>query len=696
MKQWLVIILILAAPNAHSEEPIKLETIKITGQQDDVSERRDATTQKVIVNRQEIERLGVLTIGEVLGRLPGIEVKGGGQRARGMSRDSVQILIDGERQVGGGGGVLNRLPAEQLERVEILRGSSAEFGGASVLTVNLVLKKALAKRSTDFKLGLGMRSHELNQQVSWTENGGSGNFSWSLPVSLNFNNAPIDSGAERQYSSAGTLTFWQQEQSKGVSKFGHHAIMPRFTWKSERDSLTLSPLFFDGPSTRNSSTLVGQYNDPAAGTGFAKIGERDSDDRGSHRMFRLKVEGEKHFADIKLTGRMAANHGRSESDVTREQLDSTNVLTTFKENTRTTNQEFNTAARIDKPFGQHLLSVGAEFVKVRREDTQLFGGGFAATGNHQASSRDGILWIQDDWTPQDAVTLTSGLRLENMEIAAENVTQTRVGILPSVAVRWQPNALWVLRTSLGAGMKMPKLDEISNATTRSVAANTPVEADKRGNATLRPERSVNFEVAIERYLLQKAGVLAANLYLRTTSDFIEHRVQQEGVRWVDRPYNEGDAMHYGVELDGKIRMDDAGWKGATLKSHLTIPYARVDDERLNTTRMARDTPRYVLSLGLDQTLPAWQSTYGVTMQLSGRSETDIPNEQSAYSQSRALLDAYWLFKLSPIYNLRFTGQNLLAADTRSQTRFMAGNNDWQLNAYDEGKRSLMVTLEGRW
>lgn len=685
-----------SANYAQAEDAIQLETIKITGQQDDVSERRDAATQKVIINRQEIERLGVLTIGEVLGRLPGIEVKGGGQRARGMSRDSVQILIDGERQVGGGGGVLNRLPAEQLERVEILRGSSAEFGGASVLTVNLVLKKALAKRSTDFKLGLGMRSHELNQQVSWTENGGSGNFSWSLPVSLNFNNAPIDSGAERQYSSAGTLTFWQQEQSKGVSKFGHHAIMPRFTWKSERDSLTLSPLFFDGPSTRNSSTLVAQYNDPAAGTGFAKIGERDSDDRGSHRMFRLKVEGEKHFADIKLTGRMAANHGRSESDVTREQLDSTNVLTTFKENTRTTNQEFNTAARIDKPFGQHLLSAGAEFVKVRREDTQLFGGGFAATGNHQASSRDGILWIQDDWTPQDAVTLTSGLRLENMEIAAENVTQTRVGILPSVAVRWQPNAVWVLRTSLGAGMKMPKLDEISNVTTRSVAANTPVEADKRGNANLRPERSVNFEVAIERYLLQKAGVLAANLYLRTTSDFIEHRVQQEGVRWVDRPYNEGDAMHYGVELDGKIRMDDAGWKGATLKSHLTIPYARVDDERLNTTRMARDTPRYVLSLGLDQTLPAWQSTYGVTMQLSGRSETDIPNEQSAYSQSRALLDAYWLFKLSPIYNLRVSGQNLLAADTRSQTRFMAGNNDWQLNAYDEGKRSLMVTLEGRW
>jgi iron complex outermembrane receptor protein len=692
----LPIVILFAAIPLHAEDAIVLDTIKITGQQDDTSERRDAVTQKVVISRKEIESLGVMTIGEVLGKLPGVEVKNGGQRARGMSRDSVQILIDGERQVGGGGGVLNRLPAEQLEKVEILRGSSAEYGGASVLTVNLVLKKALSKRSTDFKLGLGLRDTEPNEQLSWTENGGIGNFSWTLPLSLNFNNTPIDSSAKRQDSVSGIRTFSQQEQTDGVSKFGHHAISPRFTWKNGRDSLTLSPMFFYGPGTSKTRTNMMQYSDPVTESGLMKIGERDSEQTSANRMWRVRLEGEKHLADAKLTGRIAFNNAHNDSDVVRQELDAAHVLTVFNESTHSTNKEVNTALRLDKPFDMHLLSTGAEFVKVRREDTQLFEGGFVDSGIHHASSRDAVLWLQDDWTPVDAFTLTTGLRLENMTIAAENTTQQRVGLLPSIAARWQPNDQWVLRTSLGAGMKMPRLDEISNATTRSVAVNTPVEADKRGNNDLRPERNINFEAAVERYLLEKAGVIGVNLYVRSTHDFIEHRVQLEGVRWVDRPYNEGDALHYGVELDGKIRMDSFGWKGATLKSHLTLPYGRVDDERLGITRMARDTPRYVLSMGLDQTLPAWQSTYGVSLQLSGRSETDIPNEQSAFSESRTTLDAYWLYRLSSKYNIRLSGQNLLAANTNNQNVWLAGSQDWQLNTMEDGKRNMMLTLEGRW
>ncbi|HOY70327.1 MAG TPA: TonB-dependent receptor [Methylotenera sp.] len=700
LKQYLELLpiwlIMFSANAAQAEEAIELETIKITGQQDDVSARSDAATQKVIVDRKEIESLGVQTVGEVLGKLPGVEVKGGGHRARGMSRDSVQILIDGERQVGGAGGALFRLPAEQLERVEILRGASAEYGGASVLTVNLVLKKALSKRSTDFKLGLGVRDDEPNAQFSWTENGGSNNFSWSLPISFNLHHSPVDSNMERRYSTSGVNTFWQNEQTSGTSKMGHYAFSPRFTWRSERDSLTVSPMYFYGPSNNKSRTNITEYTNPAAGLGLTDIGERDSRESSTHRMWRLRIEGEKHVNNAKLSGRLAFNDGRNQSDVTRDVYDAANVLTSFKESTRTTNKEFNTAARVDKTFGNHLLSTGAEFVKNRREDSQLFGGGFAATGSHRASSRDGILWVQDDWTPIDTFTLTTGLRLENMTIAAEDVSQQRVGLLPSIAARWQPNDQWVLRSSLGAGMKMPKLDEISNATTRSVAENNPAEADKRGNANLRPERNVNFEAALEHYLPQKAGVLGVNVYARATSDFIERRVQQEGVRWVDRPYNEGDALHYGLELDAKVRMDNFGWQGATLKSHLTLPYGRVDDERLGIKRMARDTPRYVLSMGLDQSLPKLNASYGISAQISGRSETDIPNEQSSFSESITTLDAYWLYKLSPTYNLRLSGRNLLAADIHKQNTFTQGLNDWQLVSDDDGKRSLMVTLEGRW
>ncbi len=692
-----ILFLSISCIIAHAEEKIELEEISITSQQDDLSVRRDAATQKVIVEREEIESLGVSTIGEVMSRLPGVELKGGVNRARGMSRDSVQILIDGERQVGGASGALQRLPAEQLDRVEILRGTSAEFGGASALTVNLVTKKAIPKRSAAFKFGLGKRGDEPNAEFSWTENGGSENFAWSLPFTSNLRNSPINASAIRQFSSAGVTSFWQEEQTRGVSKIGHHTFSPRFTWKNGLDNLTVSPMFFYGPTNNNSQTFVSPNIDPVGGGGFANLGDRDLRESGTQRVWRLRTEGTKFTKHGKLSGHMAFNKGKNYLDTRRDIRDANNVLTRLEDNTRTISNEFNTALRFDQSFlDTHLFTSGVEYVNVRREDAQLFNGGFASTGDNLASSRDSILWIQDDWTPEDTFTLTTGLRVENMVIAADNVSQTKTGILPSIAVRWQPSDRWVLRTSLGAGMKMPKLDEISNATFRSLGPNTPVEADIRGNPDLHPERNVNFEAAVEHYLPENKGVFGANIYVRSTSDFIERRVQQEGIRWVDRPFNEGDAIHYGIELDAKVQMDGVGWKGATLKSHLTIPYGRVDDERLDTTRMARDTPHYILNMGLEQSLPKFKTTYGITAVISGRSETSIPNEQSGFTESITMLDAYLRYKLSPTYNIRFTARNFLKADTRRQNRFTQDINDWQLATDDNVMRRFMVSLEGNW
>ena len=112
--------------------------------------------------------------------------------------------------------------------------------------------------------------------------------------------------------------------------------------------------------------------------------------------------------------------------------------------------------------------------------------------------------------------------------------------------------------------------------------------------------------------------------------------------------------------------------------------------------MARDTPKYVMSIGLDQSLPKWQSSFGLSLQLSGRSETDIPGEQKAYTEARALLDAFWLYKLSPKFNLRVSAQNLLDEDTRRQSRYFTSSSEYQLIANDYGYRTLMVMLEGRW
>lgn len=681
---------------AFAEDRPALQEITVTGKQEDVAARRDATTQKVIVGRKDIENMGVMTIGEVLGKLPGVEVKGDGHRARGMSRDSVQILVDGERPAGGSrivAGVVGRLPAGELERVEILRGSSAEYGGAAAVTVNLVMKKPVSKRATAVKVAAGMNGNEPTGQFTWTENGGEGGFAWTLPVTLNMHRRPAGSVIERRNESAGVTVLHEQDKDEGLFTFREFVMSPRMTWKQSSDSLTVAPLLFDGLGKRNSD-MTQTAASPASSSNMVNNGDRISREEMRRRLQRLRVEGEKHLGESKLSGRVSLNHGTRDVNTVRLSHDAVGTASTRTDDTASNENETSMAFRLDRPLGeQHLLAVGLEHALLKRSDTQTFSG---VTSNYADRERQSILWLQDDWMLTDKTTFTYGLRGERVDLDSGTNARQHGQVMPSLAIRYAPQEQWLLRSSLGAGLKLPRLDEISDAATLSVATNTPTEADSRGNPNLRPERSVNFEAVLECYLPDNAGVFGINFYARNTQDFTERRVQLEGTRWVDRPQNEGSARHWGWEIDGKVRTDNYGWKGATIKAHLTLPHATVNDARLGVSRMARDTPKYIFSAGLDENLPKLKSSYGVSLQLSGRSVTDIPGEVYAVSDARTTLDGYWLYKLSPVFNLRTTFRNILATDTVQNTRFTSGSDTYVLNSRSSGYRYLLVTLEGRW
>lgn len=658
-----------------------MKEITVTAKGSDIAERHDSITQKIILNSKDIENLGAITISEVMGKLPGIQLTNGGMghRTRGMSRDSVLILIDGERSARGGTmlGAVGRMPPGDLERIEILRGSSAEFGGAASVTVNLIMKKALPKRSTEIRVGLGARGSESYRKLAITQNGGSDGFAWKLPLGLVWNDSPISGSIEKVDNTSHTF-----ESERGSGKMGHHTFTPRLTWKEGNDSLTVSSVYFFSPRDSTSETTSSGSAIPA------ENGVRNNTVRSLVRLVRVRVEGEKHLDDLKLTSRASVSQRKNTADTIRT------GTTNSTDHTESREIESSFAFRLDKPVAaEHLLAVGLEHIDLRLAQDQNYSGSFAA---YDSRERQSIAWVQDDWMVQPKTTLTYGLRGESIALKSTGVSQRRGLVMPSLAIRWEPVDKWVVRSSLGTGLKMPKLDEISNASVPSVGGNTPVEADTRGNPNLLPERSLNYEAIMESYLDDEAGVLGANLYVRSTQDFTERRVQLEGARWVDRPYNEGKALHWGLELDGKVRTDRFGWKGTTIKSHLTLPRARVNDERLGITRMARDTPRYVFSAGLEGSLPKLQSGYGMSLKLSGRSVTDIPGEQYGYTKARTTLDAFWLYKFDRRFKLRLSGQNLLAADTEQYMQYTNGANFWQSYSTDGGYRSIMATLEGRW
>jgi outer membrane receptor for ferrienterochelin and colicins len=689
---------------AESDPPPLLQDVVVIGKASADETRRQATSQKQIIARKDIDNMGAMTIGEVLGKLPGVELGAtnsdgsSSQRARGMSRDSVQILIDGERSNGGAriaASVLSRMPAEDLERVEILRGSSAEFGGAASVTINLVLKKTRAKKSTAVKATLGITGAEPNGQFNVTQTGGEAGFSWSLPLSVNLSRRPFSSSTDRQAIAAGTRTFWQQDNSEGVFTFRELVSSPRLNWRDGADSLTLSPTVFDGRGASNTRAVQTAYANPAAGAGLGFNGDSQSQFDMHMLMLRLRIEGEKNLEVGKLSSRLAFSDGQRDTTVQRSLHNAAQVLSQNSDVLQSVEKQLNGSLRWDQALATHLLSAAGEWSRVMRNETQTLTGNFPGSAASQAAQTESVVWIQDDWSIAPTTTLTGGLRGEHIQLNSTSVKQTYLRALPSVALRFEPAEKWVMRGSLGAGIKPPKLEELTVITSHSQLANTPLEADKSGNAALQAERSVNFEAVLERYLAADAGVVGANFYLRNTQNFTEQRVQLEGARWVSRPYNEGTARHTGIELDGKLRTDSLGINGGTVKAHLVLPQATVQDTRLRLTRGARDTPMYVFSSGWEQSLPSAQASYGMTLQVSGRSVTNIPNEQMSETKARATLDAFYLQRLNPQFNLRISGSNLTAAKTTRTSSYSNAANSWTISSVDNSVRSLMIGLEGR-
>lgn len=691
MKRFALLPLCLTLASAWAADDIKLKEVVVTSSsENDIDERRQSATQKIIINRQDIENMGVLTIGDVLGKLPGVDTGTPGAdgsaalRSRGMVRDSVQMMIDGEKVHGNVRGVqyiVGRLPSSELNRVEISRGSSAEVGGSAALTVNLVLNKPLSKDSTAIKAVAGSRDGRPLAQMTYTKGGGDKTFAWLLPVTLNYHDMPSGRQVSRR-DSAGT---WQEDSEQGSRKTEEFSIAPRLTWKSGMDSLTLSPMVFRGSGRGDNAFERSDLAVPA--NSFT----RRDDERSRSALNRLRAEAEVYRKGVKYSGRIVASDYERNVDTRRDTL-AGGVSSLSDEQSRRNERDQNGALRMDWSAGQHVLAASIEGSGHQRDESLFYSG--LADETHSSWDRQWSVWLQDEWSPGTAMTVTPGLRGEFIRYSVDGIGQSHQRLLPSLALRLEPAQNWVLRSSLGAGIKPPRLDELTNQPVFSVNANTPLEPDRRGNPDLRPERSVNFELALERYLPGEAGVFGVNAYLRHTEDFTERRVQLEGARWVDRPYNEGSARHWGVELDGKLRTDGLGWRGATFRAHLTVPRSEVQDERLGISRAARESPRYILSAGYDQTLA--DKSFGVSMQHNGRVLTEVPGEQSYETRRRTVLDAYVLQKLTGAVNLRLSLQNLLRADTRRQLDAFAPGSTWSLASADKGVRTLLLSLEGKW
>lgn len=102
----------------------------------------ELTSDVSVISREEIDQAGVSTLAQLLARQPGIQyVANGGEGTnsgvfiRGANTNQSIVLIDGQR-IGSattGSAALSRIPLNQIERIEILRGPASSLYGADAI-----------------------------------------------------------------------------------------------------------------------------------------------------------------------------------------------------------------------------------------------------------------------------------------------------------------------------------------------------------------------------------------------------------------------------------------------------------------------------------------------------------------------------------------------------------------------------------
>ncbi|MEP6739012.1 MAG: TonB-dependent receptor [Caldimonas sp.] len=674
----------------------QLAPVEITGARpDDVQERRNSTASKIIIGREEIDRFGDSTLGDVLKRLPGVTIqgrpgRGGAIRLRGLGNGYTQILLDGERIPPGFS--LDSLTPDQIERIEILRAPTAETGARAIAgTINIITRGGYTKRVNDVRVTAGYENGSVQPSVSWTRNFVSGPFivNYSLTAfALSHDTSATTTTVDNRLDD-GTVTLAQRDEGHARDhRQGLHAT-GRLQWRGDGgvDQVTLTPILIYGRGTSQRDGQLTQSVAQLDQNGVPVPVPYDSshtDGDGSYSLARLNAQWNRRLSpEARLEWH--AGLGRSHTPTHSFRTETTNGVQsrTLEDTSDSHDTSFTASGKlIESIFEDHSLVAGTEVESNRRNDvrTTLQNGQPYLTDfgdNLRASALRFAAYAQDEWNLTSQWAAHAGLRWEG--IATRGSVEEGKPDVSNRSSVWSPllHAVWKpdpqsrdqVRMSLTRSYRSPTLSNLIarpsvNSRYPIPGPNTPTQADRAGNPDLKPELATGIDVAVERYL-PGSGLLSANVFRRNITNYMRNVTTLENVsyssvpRYVSRTQNVGDAVTEGLELEAKFRASEL-WSSAPridFRGNASFFRSRVKGVPGPDNRLDQQ-PDYTANLGADYRFSAVPLLVGGNLNFTPAYTTRLSDLQTAYLGRKIIADAYGLWTFNPALALRLTFSNL--------------------------------------
>jgi len=674
-----------ASPSQFSLEKVEYIDQRHQGLQ----QRHDSNISKVIVTREDIVQFRDRRAGDILKRMPGLFMGGPpGEnrdvRLRGLDKEYNQILINGERISGGGEKrefELDRIPADMIERIEIIKNPSAEYGSDAVAgVINIVLRGAPNKFSFDGMIGAGgptdgRQSDKYlgDQNAVFNMGNSSGKVGWRFGGSF-FRNLRTTEKDKLKVNKDREVDN-EYVPTESLDTFGEMVWTP-----TQSDKFRLTPFLLYREEDK------GRTKDTFGANGAVKAAENEREFKVM-REPRITAAWDHRFADGAVVELNSTVNLHEEEKL--KTLDTgTKPGGTFTPTKRTVEKEIkrDTETIVNfnyrQPFAlfdmRNLFTTGTKIrLKDRTKDkskldTTLATGVTANTtgakDNYGVDERNFGLFASDELALTDRLTLTTGVRAELID---GELTDKRTGKTDSTPLTTDltPSAHLVyrlfdqtnIRASFAQTVRRPQFDQLIPSLEETATQ------FKLGNPNLRPEKANNYELQVEQFWPN--GILSAGTYYRTLRDKQEEVIiGRSGAKDIVQFSNVGKGSLWGAEFEAMRQLDFLPYQWMRyfrLRANYTWTISsKVTDPDQRFARRFKDTPTHMINVILEYLHPDTGIGFNVGMnQISERIDPKTDGTTKIEDTLRTV-DVSVTKTLGKNFSLFFDARNVTFAESR--------------------------------
>jgi len=439
----LPLLIVTTMTQAQQQFPTQEVVITASGRQQAVE---DVVAAVELIGREQLQQFEGASIADILRFSTGVQSFSSGSTdrigLRGFSSNQTLVLVDGQRRASRFGGQnLAAIPAEDIERIEIIRGPKSALYGSEALggVVNVILRRPEAVNEFDSRVSTGIATNGGRETMQVAAGWGTMTQSGSHRVSVELKDRqPLERGAD------GADVYNDQNLL---------ALAYRGDWRDDQGTVIGWRFEYQDQDDAGMRVLPGRGAIPA-------------------QLYDGIEQDKRLFGALDFTGKVASavdyqfSLARSQTDGAAQRQPALIEETEYSID--------QADLRLGSDWQNHRITLG---LGTLREDIDL-------TINIDRAQRESrYALLQDEWQITDDLSLLASVRYDNYSDFG-STTNPRVGLM------WVIDG-WRLRINEGRAFRAPDSTEQYSSFVRGTSLIT-------GNPDLGPEKARMTEIAVQR------------------------------------------------------------------------------------------------------------------------------------------------------------------------------------------------------